>query len=109
MFRHNCLITIKQMTGSASSKALSQIGTSVKALILPVSNDILALYPNLPTGQAYSILLYSDLNIKPEAEFVVSDALNQEITINSKFILSDNFRKNKVLGRYILNGVCIKQ
>ena len=70
---YNVILTIKQMTGTASSKAYTSLATDVRGLIKPASNDALALFQDLPIGESYGFTIISDsiTRIPPEAELTV--------------------------------------
>lgn len=108
---NNCLVTIKKVTGSADNKSFSTVSTGVKALILPASNEILALYPDLPAGQSYSFVINSDsiTDIPAESELLVTDAMGSELTVNDSFSVLGVTRKNKVMRNIIHSGTCIKK
>lgn len=108
---NNCLVTIKKVTGSASNKSFSNVATGVKALILPASNEILALYPDLPAGQSYSFVINSDsiTDIPAESELLVIDAMGSELAVNDSFSVLGVTRKNKVMRNIIHSGTCIKK
>ncbi len=106
---HNSVATIKAYTGSSNNKTLTTVASSVRMLISPVSNDILALYPDLPIGTSYSFAFYDDLiNVPTGAEITITDSENSESAVNDKFVVHNAVRKQKVAGRILHSGVCIK-
>lgn len=107
----NCVVSIKNMSGTKDSKSLSSLGTGIRALILPASNEILALYPDLPIGQTFSYTIISDSigTILPEAEITVTDAMIGELAVNDTYIVRGDNRKNKVAGQTYHTGVCVRK
>ncbi len=108
---YNCLITIKKVTGNADNKSFTTLASNVRALITPVSNEILALYPDLPAGQSYSFVINSDYfsDIPSESEFTVTDNMTSELNNNDVFSVLGITRKNKVMRNLIHSGTCIKK
>jgi hypothetical protein len=108
---YNSLVTIKKVSGTADNKNFVSIATAVKALIMPASNEILALYPDLPAGQSYSFVINSDsiTEIPAESQFLVTDAMDSELAINDSFSVLGMTRKNKVMRNILHSGMCIKK
>lgn len=107
----NCIVTIKNMSGTKDSKSLNSLSTDVRALILPAGNDIMALYPDYPIGQTFSYIIVSDTlgAILPEAEIKVTDAMIGELAVNDTYIVRGDNRKNKVAGQMYHTGVCVRK
>ena len=108
---YNCLITIKKVAGTAASKSFTTLATGIKALVTPASNEILALYPDLPAGQSYSFVINSDTvtDIPAESEFIVTDAMGSELAVNDSFTALGMTRKNKVMRNFVHIGTCVKK
>jgi hypothetical protein len=108
---YNCLITIKKVTGLADNKSFTSLATGVRALIIPASNEILALYPDLPAGQSYSFVINSDAiaDVPAESEFTVTDNMTSELANNDTFTALGLTRKNKVMRNFIHSGTCVKK
>ncbi len=108
---YNCLITIKKVTGSADNKSFTTLASNVRAFIVPVTNEILALYPDLPAGQSYTFVINSDYfsDIPAESEFTVSDAMGSELANNDSFTVVGITRKNKIMRNLIHSGTCVKK
>ncbi len=107
----NCIITIKKVTGTADSKSFTNLVTNLKALILPASNDILALYPDLPAGQSYSFFINSDslAELPAESQLIVTDAMGSELAVNDTFSVLGMTRKHKAMRNVIYTGTCVKK
>lgn len=108
---YNCLITIRKVTGSADNKSFAALASGVKALITPASNEILALYPDLPAGQSYSFVINSDTitEIPAESEFTVTDNMTSELANSDVFTVLGLTRRNKVMRNFIYTGTCVKK
>ncbi len=108
---YNCLITIKKISGSADNKSYTTLATGIRALILPVSNEILALYPDLPAGQSYTFMVNSDSlsELPSESELTVTDNMTSELANNDSFSVLGLTRKNKVMRNILYAGTCVKK
>lgn len=108
---YNCLVTIKKISGSADNKSYTTLATGIKALILPASNEILALYPDLPSGQSYSYIINSDslTELPAECELTITDSMTSELANNDSFTVLGLTRKNKVMRNILYSGTCIKK
>lgn len=107
----NCIVTIKKISGSADNKSYATLATGLKALLTPVSNEILALYPDLPAGQSYSFVINSDslTELPAESELSVTDAMGSELAVGDIFSVLGISRKNKAMRNIIYSGTCIKK
>src|SRR5437868_677537 len=107
----NCIVTIKKISGSADAKSFVTLASSIKALILPASNDILALYPDLPAGQSYSFAINSDAlsELPAESQLIVSDAMGSELAVNDTFSVLGMTKKHKVMRNILYTGNCVKK
>ncbi len=108
---YNCLITIKKVSGTADNKGFTTLATGVKALLTPASNEILALYPDLPAGQSYSFVINSDAiaEIPAESELLITDFMGSELANGDSFSVLGITRKNKAMRNIIHSGTCIKK
>jgi len=111
MLNQNCIVTVRLLTGNESSKSFSTSITGIKATIIPASQETLALYPDLPVGQSFSIIindknLTSDLT--PESEIEITDVETSQYVVGNKFQLRGQARKDKVLGNTIYSFVAVK-
>ena len=106
----NCQVTIKTISGDQTSKTQVTQVTGVNALILPASDQVLALYPQLPVGQSYTVALMTDaISVLPtESELSITDAMQSELSVGQKFLVKDEARKNKVGGQFIFTANVIK-
>ena len=108
---YNCLVTIRKVSGAADDKSYSALATAIRALILPASNEILALYPDLPAGQSFSFVINSDAlaELPAESEMVITDAMSSELAVNDTFSVLGMTRKNKVMRNFLYSGTCVKK
>jgi hypothetical protein len=106
----NCQVTIKNISGNQNSKSLVTQLTAVNALILPASDQVLALYPNLPIGQTFSLVVMTDgiTSLPTESELSITDAMQSELVIGQKFSVKDEARKNKVNGQFIFTAMAVR-
>lgn len=106
----NCQVTIKSMVGNESNKSLATQIIEVNALILPASEQIVALYPDIPIGQAFTIACMTDQlpSLLAESEITVTDPLHSELGVNQRFIVKYEARKNKVGGQFVFTANLVK-
>ncbi len=107
---YNCVVSLKAITGTASSKTQGTAVTGVRCYLLPASSDVMVMYPELPIGQSFSYLFVNDsISVLPETELKITDAFSSELTVNDTFIVSGVAKKTKVAGQIILSGVCVRK
>lgn len=107
--KYNCVISLKTISGEATDKKQGTAVTGVNALILPTSNDVLMMYPELPVGNTFSYLILGSTVIKPETELKITSSINGELTVNDIFIVSGVCKINKIGGQFYRSGVCVKK
>lgn len=109
----NCIVTIRSFSGTKDNKTLTALtgGSSIRALIVPASTEVVAMYPDLPIGQSFAYTIISDAftNLTPESEIKVTDAMGSELTVNDIFIVQGDNRKNKIAGQVWHTGVCVRK
>jgi len=109
MINQNCIVTINQLTGNATSKTFTATTTGIRATIIPASQETLAFYPELPVGQAYTVIINGQItSLSPEAELVVTDVEDSPLTLNDKFQIKGIARKDKVMGNILFSAVAVK-
>jgi hypothetical protein len=106
----NCQVTIKNIAGDQNSKSQVTQLTGINALILPASDQVLALYPSLPIGQSFSVVVMTDAitSLPTESELSITDAMQSELIVGQKFVVKDEARKNKVNGQYIFTATAVR-
>lgn len=105
----NVICTIKKFTGTSSNRTLVTLATELRLLLVPVSNEILMLHPDLPVGSSFSFTLLDDgITIPPESEIDVTGAEQSGFTTSDKFTVRDTVKKERVMGRMLHNGICVK-
>lgn len=109
----NCIVTIRSFSGTKDSKTLGALsgGSGIRALLVPTSTEVMAMYPDLPVGQSFSYTIISDAftNLTPESEIKVTDAMGSELAVNDTFIVQGDNRKNKIAGQIWHSGVCVRK
>ncbi len=108
---YNWLIAIKKVSGLADNKGYTTLATNVRALLAPVSSDIMALYGGLPAGQSYHFVIHSDTitEIPAESDITVTDHMASELANSDTFTTYDITQKHKVMGNIVHSGKCIKK
>jgi len=106
----NAIVTIKQFTGDSTHKQYGTPSSGIRALILPAGEAINALY-ELPVGQGYQFTILNDsiLNILPESEITITDAMHSELVANQVYIVKSFTNRLKMFGQYYIKGVCISK
>ena len=107
---YNCLCTISQFTGSATNKTYAQLAANVKVMIAPASGDIVVLYPDIPIDKLFSFVIRTNTftDILPASKISVTDGFGSEVTNGQTFIVKQVIQRNKIMGNFIIAGVCAK-
>lgn len=110
MIKHNCIVTINELTGDEDEKTFTNTTTGIRAIIIPASQETLALYPELPVGQAYSISITDKglTSLSSEAELVVTAVEGGILAVNDKFQIKGISRKDKIMGVTFFSAVAVK-
>ena len=111
MIKNNCIGTVKILTGNADNKSFSTSIANIRATVIPASQETLALYPELPVGQTYTIIINDNaltMNLQPESEFIITDAQDSAFAVNDTFQLRGQARKDKIMGNTIFSFVAVK-
>jgi hypothetical protein len=107
---HNCIVSLSKLSGNASEKKFASLATSVRATILPASNELVSMYPDVPIGQSYLVVINSNAltELPAETEILVTDAEGGALAINDKFQVREVTRKQKVMGNTLWTCFAVK-
>lgn len=108
MRTNDVLVDIYEHKTTAGVQAYTRVQQNVRALILPASQETIALYENAPVGQTFEFLIQSDAvtAIKGQSKLTVVSPQASGIAQNQDFITINNAQKVRVGGRNTLTGVC---
>lgn len=105
---YNATVTISKWMGDENSKSYSTLDTGVRAMIRPAGTDILALFPDLPIGQAFSFVIQADDLVIPPESLLTVTATDGEFIVSDQFIVRGEVMRQRLLTQYVLKGVCVK-
>ncbi len=99
---NNCLVSIYILNNE-----YVLLAEDIRAEVYPASNEILALNPNVPVGQGFTITLDGDSisELPPLAKIIITTAQNDSVNEGDTFVIQDNFTKTRVMGRIIYTGL----
>jgi len=107
---YNCVVSLRSITGASNNKSQAAAVTGIRGLIIPASNEVLMMYPEIPVGQTFSYnFIDNGITISPETEIKVTDAFNPELAINDIFIVSGVVRKSRIGCQILLSGICVRK
>ncbi|RMD67349.1 MAG: hypothetical protein D6822_08425 [Cyanobacteria bacterium J149] len=105
------LVTIDQLAGTSDNQTYSTTNTNVRAIIIPASNEAVALYENMPQGQMYQFRILSDDigNLKQQSRITITDAQSSVLSNGDVFITINDTKRTRASGKHYLIGLCYKQ
>lgn len=110
MIKHNCIVTVNNLSGDEDDKGRTSTTTGVRATIIPASQETLALYPDMPVGQSYSVIINDNSlsTLSRQATLVVTAVESSQFAVNDTFEIKGIARKDKVMGNTIFSAVAVK-
>lgn len=104
------IVDIYQFSGTNVNKSYSKTNTSVRAWIIPASNETVALYDGMGSGQMFSFRILADdiANLKQQSKLQVVDSQVSGFTNKNVFITIGDTKRQRIMGRFYLTGVCYK-
>lgn len=110
MIKHNCIVTVNNLAGDEDDKSRSSAITGIRATIVPASQETLALYPDMPVGQSYSVSINDNAltSLSRQATLVVTAVEAGILAVNDTFEIKGISRKDKIMGNTIYSAVAVK-
>lgn len=104
------IIDIYQLTGTNINKDYSKTNSNIKAWIIPASNDTVALYDGMGSGQLFSFRIMSDdiKNLSQQSKLMVVDSQVSGFELDDVFITIGDTKRQRIMGRFYLVGTCYK-
>lgn len=104
------IVDIYQLAGANTNKAYTKTNSSVKSWIIPASNDTVALYDGMGSGQLFSFrIISSDIsNLKQQSKLQVVDSQISGFEVKNVFITIGDTKRQRVMGQFYLTGTCYK-
>lgn len=102
------LAKIEELTGTSTNKEYTQTHTDLRILIIPASNESVAFFSEMPSGQPYQFTIISDTvpNLKEQSRITVTDAQVSDFTVNDVFITIGDTKRTRLGGKFYLTGMC---
>lgn len=110
MIPTNCECTVYRMTGDEDNKEYVLVKENVRCLIVPASNEIIALFSDLPMGGLYSFLFSNTIDtVKPQDKIVISSPGTSALELSSELIVSGVSRQTDLMGMRLVEGIAVKK
>lgn len=108
MKTNDVLVDIYEHRTATGVQSYTRVQQNVRALLVPASQETIALYENAPVGQTFEYLIRSDAvtAIKAQSKIRVVTPQASGIAQNQDFITINDAQKVRVGGRNTLTGVC---
>lgn len=104
----NCVVSISRMTGDQDERKYQVLATGIKALLVPASNDIVAMMGDVPVGGLYSFLIRNLTDrILPEDKIEVTNPQTSAIPEGKILTVSGVSRETVVLHDHLIEGVAV--
>lgn len=106
---HNCQVDIYRLTGDETGKAYQPKYSSCMVLIVPASNETMALYGEAGTGPMFELMFMGTTpDLKPEDKLKVTGIGNSGYEIDTEFIVKGQPRSMNLLGKIHVQGVAVQ-
>jgi len=104
------IVDIYQLSGTNTNKAYTKTNDDVRVWIIPASNETVALYDGMGSGQMFSFRVMADdiANLAQQSKFIVVDSQVTGFSTNNVFITIGDTKRQRIMGRFYLVGVCYK-
>ena len=104
------IIDVYQLEGTNTSKAYSKTNSDLRVWIVPASNETVALYDGMGSGQMFSFRIISNevANLAQQSKFIVVDSQVSGFEEDNVFITIGDTKTQRIMGRFYTTGVCYK-
>lgn len=108
MNKNDVLLDIYQITTVQGVQNYARVYQNVRAILIPASQETLALYENAPVGQTYEYMIRIDAvtTLKGQSKLKVITPQRSGIAENQEFITINDAQRMNMGGRITLTGVC---
>ena len=103
------IVDIHQLTGSNINKEYALTDESIKTYIVPSSNESIALYEDMASGQLFSYrIINANVVITPQTKFIVKASQMSDFDEDSVFITVGDMKRQRIGGNFYISGTCYK-
>lgn len=104
------IVDIYQLSGTNVNKSYSKTNSSIRAWIISASNETVALYDGMGSGQMFSFRIVSDdvSNLAQQSKLIVVDSQVSGFEEDNVFITIGDTKRQRIMGKFYLTGVCYK-
>ena len=108
MNKNDVLVDVYQINTISGVQSYTKVYSNVRVMLVPASQETIALYENAPVGQTYEYLIRSDAltQLKGQSKFKVVAEQRSGIAQNQEFITINDAQRMNMGGRITLAGVC---
>lgn len=108
MMKNDVLVDIYQIATTEGQQNFTRIHQNIRVILVPASQETIALYENAPVGQTYEYLIRSDAvtSLKSNSKLRVVSPQRSGIAQNKDFITINDAQIANMGGRLSLTGVC---
>jgi len=105
------LATISQLSGSSTNQSYSITNTNARIVLIPASNEAVALYQAMPQGQMFQFNIVSDTidNLKQQSKITVTAKQVSDFENGDIFITMTDTKRTRIGGKFYLTGLCYKK
>lgn len=108
MMKNDVLVDIYQITSTEGTQNYTRVYQNIRLILVPASQETIALYENAPVGQTFEYMMRSDAvtSLKGGSKFRVVAPQRSGIPQNKDFITINDAQVMNMGGRLSLTGVC---
>lgn len=109
MKTHNCTVDVYRLTGNQDSKTQVLVYEDVRVLIVPATNEMIAIYGDMPNGGLQSFLFKNEVEgISPEDKLVVKNPHGVGAVAGDEYIVRGVTRDMTIMSQHLIEGVCVR-